>query len=382
MKDTIFTPLSPCPVCEKRSGTALGQITYALFNDLDIPGTKTLMGCSECGMIYDDVAFTEEQLQEYYRRNEHYAVASMGGGGVSEDNNERYDRIIDGLNPDQDDLILDYGCGQGGFVIRCCQRGLKAVGIEPSTKSRKFARSSGIQVYESMDAFITENQAGSVRMVVFSHVLEHVINPMHLVRMSKHYAEDALIYIEVPDADSYLSPRSVRWEEMYFEHLCHFRKEHLQELARRSGIKIIKEERIGFSKYLEDTRCLVLLGRFSGRLNETNEFNMADVYPILTLPSLSVKLIPDDRPLALWGVSQYAMLLLGSCPELKGRVNRLFDASPAKIGRSINGIIIESSENLWTLSDDVNLLIPKSKFLTQMRNQLLESGFMGTVRVI
>ncbi|PKN64696.1 MAG: hypothetical protein CVU52_11430, partial [Deltaproteobacteria bacterium HGW-Deltaproteobacteria-10] len=74
----------------------MGKLNYALFDDLDMPGVKTLIGCNRCGMLYDDVAFTEDQLQEYYRRNEHYAASFLGGtGSPSEDNNRRYDRVID-----------------------------------------------------------------------------------------------------------------------------------------------------------------------------------------------------------------------------------------------------------------------------------------------
>lgn len=383
MDHMIITPMRSCPVCGIRSGKAFGKTTYALFDDLDISGTKTLVCCNGCGMVYDDVTFTEQELHKYYRFNEHCTISSIGGGGsISNDNNERYDRIIDLLDPDCDELVIDYGCGQGGFVARCRQRGLRSVGIETSAKRREVACSSDLPVYESMDAFIAANKGFTVHSVVFSHVLEHLINPINLVYTVKQYVEDSLIYIEVPDADSYLSERNVRWGEMYFEHVCHFRKNHLQELARRLGIEIIKERIVSFSKYLKDTRCLYILGRFSGTLNNHNEPNMTDVHPISTLPSLSVKPTHDDSPLALWGVSQYTMLLLGSCNELAGRINRLFDASPAKIGRSINGIIIEPSENLGTLSKDFYLLIPKSYFLPQMLTQLSTTGFRGTVQIV
>ena len=378
------TPQRACPICNKRSGTVLGRLSYALFDDLDIFGTKTLLCCDGCGMIYDDVAFTEEQLQEYYRRNEHYAASVIGGaGGVSDDNNERYDRIIDTLMPDRDGLIIDYGCGQGGFITRCRHRGLKALGIEPSAKSREVARQSGLSVYESMEAFLTHQQDHKIHAVVFSHVIEHLINPAQLLRIFAHSAGDAWVYLEVPDADFYLSPDAVRWPELYFEHLSHFRKHDLAELATHAGIEITKEDGVPFSKYLNDTKCLVLVGRFSGTLKKADAVKTATIHPVSLLPPLSVADIPhDDHPTVLWGVSQYAMLLIGSCPQLAGHITRLFDSSPAKIGRKINGIIIEASDKLSSLSDEVHLLIPKSKFLPQMLSQLQGTSFLGTVRII
>lgn len=372
-----------CPVCEKKTGAVMGKLTYALFDDLEIPGVKNLVQCGDCDMLFDDVAFTERQLDEYYRCNEHYAATDIGGaGGVSDDNKERYDRIIDMLNPGRADLILDYGCGQGGLVARCRQRGLTAVGIEPSAKSREVAQSSGLPVFDSMDALKAEDRACRIYAVVFSHVLEHLLNPMHLVRICGELAEDAWVYLEVPDADSYLAPNTVRWEEMYFEHLSHFRQNHLQEFARRSGIEVIKEYKQVFSTSLDDIKCLVLLGRFSGDVVKEDGSKIKESRPFFKLTALSADAVPKDGPLALWGVSQYAMLLLGSYPGLKDRIHRLFDASPAKIGRSINGVVVESSANINTLPADVNLLIPKSKFLTQMCRQLHDCGYRGDVRII
>lgn len=373
----------PCPVCEGCEGVALAQLNYALFDDLKMSGHKTLVQCNTCGMLYDDVNFSDDQLQQYYRRNEHYAVSGIGGSGsISEDNKTRYDRILDLLAPDANGVILDFGCGQGGFISRCIEHGLKAVGIESSAKSREAAHEAGLQVHESMHAFVTVNPSCKIQAVVFSHVLEHVLNPINLIRFFAEYANDSLVYIEVPDADSYLSPKSVRWQEMYFEHLSHFQKRDIAELARRSCMEIIKEGETPFSSLQSDVCCRFIVGRFATnqKLMEESACSGYEYHQISQLPDVSVENIPqDDHPLALWGVSQYAMLLLGSCPEILYRIRRLFDASPAKIGRSIKGIVVEPSSELDTLTDDFILIIPKSIFLPQMLSLLPSTGFKGMV---
>ncbi len=373
----------PCPICEEHEGSALAKLCYALFDDLKMSGHKTLVQCNTCGMLYDDVLFSDNQLQEYYLRNEHYAVSDMGGSGSdSQDNKERYQRIIDLLEPDYHGVILDFGCGQGGFISQCLQHGFNAFGIEPSAKSREVARAAGLYVYESLDTFITKNPTCKIQAVVFSHVLEHLINPANLIRVFAQYAPDALVYIEVPDADSYLSPNKVRWQEMYFEHLSHFRKQHIAERARRSCMEITKEGAIPFSQLQKDIRCRFIVGRFNAKqkLLKVSALSDHEYDSIPQLPFVSVVNIPeDDCPLALWGVSQYAMLLLGSCPKLSKRIRRLFDASPAKIGRRINGVVIESAKELSMLNNDFMLLIPKSNALAQMRSILEETDFKGKV---
>jgi hypothetical protein len=379
-----YTPLRACPICNNRSGNVLGKLTYALFDDLDIPGTKTLICCEKCGMMYDDVAFTEEHLQEYYRRNEHYAVSSLGGSGsLSDDNRSRYDRIIDNLQPDPKGTILDIGCGQGGFVAQCLQRGFRAAGIEPSEKSRNAGLDAGLDIHASVAEYVSENPETKISTVVISHVLEHLPRPLHMLTDLKRNAPQALMYIEVPDAASYLSPDKISWHELYFEHLNHFCADNLSSLAAQSGIEVTKAESTPFSKDQADIQCLFLFGRFRCVPNQTAEYPHMLTYQQFTLPPLpDGDLLQDNKPLALWGVSQYAMLLMGSLPQLK-RVDRLFDASPAKIGRKIRGITIEDATEIRTLPKKTRLLLPYSQYMFHMLRELDESAsFSGEIVTI
>jgi SAM-dependent methyltransferase len=363
-----------CPICTNRLGHSLGMLTYALFDDLNIPGTKTLICCDKCGMLYDDVTFTEEQLQEYYRRNEHYAVASLGGSGsLSDDNRNRYDRIINTLNPDSKGTILDVGCGQGGFVAQCLQHGFRAVGIEPSEKSRNAGLDAGLDIYASIAEYVTKHPETKISTVVISHVLEHLLRPLEMLKELSSNAPGALVYIEVPDAAAYLSPDVMHWHELYFEHLNHFCKDSFSNLAAQSCIDVSTAESTPFSKIQADIQCMFLVGRFRYAADHPIKNTGMITVPPFKLPPLPHGDLPqDNRPIALWGVSQYAMLLLGSLPQLK-RVDRLFDASPAKIGRKIRGVTIENAREIRTLSKNTRLVLPYSPYLQQMLKELDES---------
>lgn len=383
MTPPLRSSFRKCPVCGGQEAALLAELTYALFDDLELPGTKALKGCTACGMMYDDVAFSAGRLEEYYRRNDHYAFSSSGGGGGdSEDDRARYDRILDTLAPSVSGMIVDYGCGPGGFVARCRQRGLSAVGIEPSARCRGVAQDRGLEVYASLEALAGRGRPHRIQAITLSHVLEHLLDPLTLLRRLAQVAPGARVYIEVPDAAAYLQPEDVHWPELYFEHLCHFRQEDLVRLAERSGIVVAAEGEVPFSRVLSETRCLSLLGSLSqyasgpatgpGRIAPRNQ----------PLPPLPVGLLPDGKRASLWGVSQYAMLLLGSAPEFARRVTRLFDASPAKVGRRIRGMVVESAAELALLNRDDWLLVPRSKFLQQMQAELHRMKFSGTVQVI
>jgi len=96
-----------------------------------------------------------------------------------------------------------------------------------------------------------------------------------------------------------------------------------------------------------------------------------------SLPSVPQVLLPKETGrLALWGISQYAMLLMGSRPELAG-IGRLFDASPAKIGRTIRGVRIESPKALLSLDADTVLLLPRSYYTDTMLAHLAAIDYKG-----
>jgi len=354
-----YKPSRPCPICGNRSGHALGKLTYALFDDLDMSGTKTLISCNRCGMLYDDVGFTNHQLHEYYRRNEHYAVSSFGG--------------IHKIQPQKEKLIIDYGCGQGGFIQCCRQHGLTAVGIEPSQKSREVARESGLEVYESLDAFLAAGKKQPVEVIVLSHVLEHLLNPSDLLKKLAGITPGAMLYMEVPDAASYLSSVAIRWHELYFEHLNHFCRASLLILAEKTGIDVILSDTTPFSRNLSATQCQFLIGRLRNNGIQSAKDYGIDAIPTFELPPLPNGNLPDDNE--PWGISQYAMLLMGSLPQLQ-RVNRLFDASPAKIGRKIRGITIEKSSDIFTLSELSRLIIPFSQYSSQMLKEVEQAGVL------
>jgi SAM-dependent methyltransferase len=377
----IYTPMRACPVCDGRRGNVLGRLNYALFDDLDISGTKTMLSCAACGMIFDDVSFTEEQLKEYYRHNEHYAASSLGGSGsLSDDNQQRYDKIIDLLHPAPNEIILDVGCGQGGFVAKCLQRGFRAAGIEPSEKSRNAALSAGLNIYSSMGEYAAKNHDERIGTVVLSHVLEHLMNPLQVLQKLVSNVQGATVYMEVPDAASYISPNKMHWHELYFEHLNHFCNESLLNFAACSGVDVIRVGSAPFSETLADIQCLFLVGRLRCAADNIVKAALTVTPPEFTLPPLPGADLPrDNRPVALWGVSQYAMLLMGSLQQLE-RVDRLFDASSAKIGRKIRGVTIEDANAIRTLSKDTILILPYSQYSQQMRAELDESAsFLGKI---
>ena len=374
-----------CPVCHSDKNENILELNYLLFDDCHMSGQKRLVRCSQCAMLFDILEASPDQLSNYYLKNEHYSTVDVGGtGSISVDNLSRYDRILDRIKPDKSKLIVDVGCGQGGFAAHAKSLGYHVVGVEPSTKSREVARRLGIDVYASAEDLRAAAMHQQIHSYVFSHVAEHVLDPSTFLAGILSGCPQSRVYIEVPDAGSYLSSHAVVWSQMHFEHVNHFSEADILRLASRLSIEIVDVRKHAFSDKIQDVTCLSVVGTaaqtaspFQGT-NESCDVKTGDQI------ARQVADLTDQLPrttVAIWGMSQYAMLLLG-CDNLCARTTRLFDSSPSKIGRTINGIPIGHPREISSLTLDHTLIIPKSNYADQMLSELKGYSFNGAVSII
>lgn len=382
-----------CPLCASRQGTLIRSLRYALFDDLGLSGSSDLVGCAACGMVFNDLEAVESQLDIYYRSQAHYLASSTAGsGGYSAQEISRYQRLIAHLPAGgaARTILLDVGCGKGGLMRYVAEQELASpVGIEAAEPNRRFVQEElGLPVYPSLDAMPESQPAPTV--IVLNHVLEHLADPLGMLRALVARARpETLFCLEVPDTLALLD-RAPPWPDLYFEHINHFDAGSLRALARAAGLEILDEQDWPFlPQDPESTPCLHLLCR------------PVENMPALPLPSPNLArrlaerlgpgpladsamsaLLAADRPLALWGLSQYAMLILGMYPLLQEKLDFLFDASPAKAGRRIAGLTVEPPAGLAALPADTVLLVPRSSHLPAQLAFLETLPFAGTLSIL
>jgi 2-polyprenyl-3-methyl-5-hydroxy-6-metoxy-1,4-benzoquinol methylase len=149
--------------------------------------------------------------------------------------------------------ILDFGCGNGGFLSRAAQVTSKAVGIELEKRLKTYFQNKQLSVYSNLNEI---DQHFDV--ITLFHVLEHIPDPISLLKqLADKLNSGGCIIIEVPNAnDALLSLYESDAFSDFTYWSCHlflFNPNTLTLLAKKAELKInyIKQvQRYSLSNHL------------------------------------------------------------------------------------------------------------------------------------
>lgn len=107
--------------------------------------------------------------------------------------------LRDALEPHGGNRLLEVGCGAGGLLALHRQLGWDVVGIEPHAAAVTAARARGLTVHEGTLA--DAPQWPPFDVMLLSHVLEHVTDPLALLRQTAaRLTPDGKIVVVTPNA--------------------------------------------------------------------------------------------------------------------------------------------------------------------------------------
>jgi SAM-dependent methyltransferase len=145
-----------------------------------IPGSWAVHECLRCGSGTTLPLAREEDLAAFYPSD--YAPFALPRGPVA-DARTRMQRARDRRFPlvtldpmGTPGTLLDVGCGSGELAASWLARGWSVLGIEPSPQAAAVARAHGAAIVGDTLS-TTTLVADSLDAVVFSHSLEHVVDP-------------------------------------------------------------------------------------------------------------------------------------------------------------------------------------------------------------
>jgi len=169
-------------------------------------GQHDIIACRICGFChalplpspesleraYREAYYTEEKPDFLARAGEDQDWAAL----AQTDRLEIFEKLLEPKRR----RLLDIGCGPGFFLKTAVERGWQAKGIEPSRQAAAHARGLGIEVVEGFFDADSAETLGRFDAVHLNNVLEHVPDPVSIIRCARAVLDDGgLICINVPN---------------------------------------------------------------------------------------------------------------------------------------------------------------------------------------
>ncbi|KAF5431163.1 2-polyprenyl-3-methyl-5-hydroxy-6-metoxy-1,4-benzoquinol methylase [Candidatus Methanophagaceae archaeon] len=233
----------PCCVCGGRNCEILSEKDrYGLYVPVVI--------CKDCGLIQTNPRMTQEAYNQFYEL-EYSKLYREGLIDVFfkfqyERGKEIYQYLKNNLKIDLINLkVLEVGTGVGGILYAFKEKGNEVYGCDLGSEYIAFGRDKynlnlQIGTIEDIDASWTPD------IVIYSHVLEHILNPMRELSKLKSIVDDnSYIYIEVPALryiKKYCGGNLLCWVQN--AHVYYFTLKTLRNIMKKTGYDIVTGDEI------------------------------------------------------------------------------------------------------------------------------------------
>jgi len=232
----------PCRLCKSVSKSRL----------FTIEGEYPVVKCKNCGLVFIDRNFSEEELRKLY------SADFFAGGADYFDERERLfmaSKYLDEVGKfKKNDKLLEIGCAAGFLLKLARERGFDPHGVEISEYAAKFAREKlGLDV-KNVTLEGAKFESKSFDVVIMVNVLEHLCDPLGtLQEINRILKDDGIALITVPN----LNNAGLRFSYSFgggnlFSkyHLTYFTSETLIKMCEASELKVVSLKTRFLTHYL------------------------------------------------------------------------------------------------------------------------------------
>jgi SAM-dependent methyltransferase len=208
-----------------------------------------MVRCADCGFVYQREQLRREHLARFYDQQGYFCYKSFAERGfiirrLAEFSARRLIAQIERLRPRTTDLFVDFGCGNGSWLelFRHCRVPWELHGTEIDAGNVEHVRKLGFRGHLCDDRNIEDSFApGSVGMIYVHHVIEHVENPLEMLRRFRRVlAPGGIVVGQTPDVNC-LERRLFgdHWCQWHLpHHLALFDKKTMAAHAARAGFEV------------------------------------------------------------------------------------------------------------------------------------------------
>ena len=339
--------LSNCPVCDSKTLSSFlqrnlvpTQQNLLLKSRYDAVqhqrGRLTLTVCHQCGFVFNQ-SFNADLLQY----GENYDNAQNHSPFFEEYLNELTKYLIDDLQV-KNSQILEIGCGQGHFLRKLVElesANNYGYGCDPSyiTQIDEHPRLKFEKRYYGTDCTHIP-----VDIVICRHVIEHVPNPVDLlksIRAALVNSPHARLFFETPCVE-WILDNQVVWD-FFYEHCSYFTAQSLTTAFEQAGFEVNNVKHIFGKQYLWLEACIS-----HKPVNVT--YDPCQILPLAIEFAKSEQQIANQLKsqiaqlqkrggVALWGAGAKGVTLANLIDPQRESISAVIDLNPHKHGGYIPG---------------------------------------------
>ena len=372
-------PTLSCPLCRASESREVQTQILALAG----LGTVELgFGyCCACGHIYQVRPAPEAILNENYASYSNYTCFDPDAARAAPPaaSTRRLLTLAEARAP-RTGTAYEVGCATGFHLAHFRRAGWEVGGCDPSPKAKAQAGEIfSIAIDCGTEADILPRQS-ELAIVMFSHVLEHLSDPLGALTRARHaLRDDGVVLLEVPCA---IAPHLMPPGWFTFEHLHYFSEGALLRMLNDAGLAPL-ELRIAFKAELYPV-IAVIAGKDKQKTRlvdskihvaQTRQF-LADLVARdeKLWNTTSGRLQADMGRIYVWGAGVHTAQLFERTPLLRNaNVVGIIDRDSQKWGRRQAGHQIISPDDFFARYDDEPVVISSFAAEAQIAQSLADS---------
>ena len=212
--------------------------------------------CEQCGYAHVMPLPTTEDIKEFYGKD-YYET-------IKPEMLSDYEKSLDWFNQMYDDRfeifeentampgkVLDIGAGAGYFLKRAKERNWEYIGVEASRAACKYAEKyNKVIIINDFIENISVSDVGKFDAINISEVLEHVINPIDILKKCyKLLKDDGVLFIMVPNefnplqlVNNKINSKSLNYWIVPYHHYNYFNFDSINNVLGKAKFKSFKTE--------------------------------------------------------------------------------------------------------------------------------------------
>lgn len=263
----------------------------------------------------------------------------------------------------RESLVVDVGCGKGGFVELLRAKGVNAIGYDNAYQ--------GSSPYIRKTFFSVESHDQG-DLLTLRHVLEHIPSPWHLIDgIAAANGYHGLLYIEVPDLEWILEHQA--YFDLFHEHVNYFRAD---DFHRHFGDAVVFLSKTFCGQYLSVLINLELVRDTGLSLLPREDFSClhSAFIKLLEHEDKTYASLSNSDHIVLWGAASKGVVFAAKAPPaIESKITHAIDINPSKQGffMPTSGVeVLDPATGIARLDSSSLILIMNPNYEEEIRKSL------------